>query len=429
MKKLFDIVQWGRFYCDAVVIACGNHLNVESSSNSLAGSGSRDVWLLEALRALVAFSYSLQWKIAAWATGTEYVKEMFAMCHEMTSSTQCVLSRDVASGLLCPLAVSALLASDVDPISTVSVTTDQQLCCNPNCWNLIVRSIFSRLAEAISGTKIVRSQAAASDLGELEDEYRIHVGKIQTALHRRLHVEWAKCTFEDKVAVVAQNDKAVFDLLIEIVTHFFGQFHKYGFRRETWVDGMCLIQRSLLLSNYSMGKMKGDFEACAGNHVTQVMEALNRSPDNDYHNCLGIIVSNPLTRNMHGANTGRSLEMRPLTQHDHAHIVMFIDAIAATKVSPKIVYQPIVNPAFPEVNCSNNRDINRAIHSENSEWNVQLPVANVTFIGNVNSGKSSLSGRMLTSFGVFSPAVVQLLSKWTVSSCRLQLRIVISLLC
>ena len=88
--------------------------------------------------------------------------------------------------------------------------------------------------------------------------------------------------------------------------------------------------------------------------------------------------------------------------------IIHIDAIVATKASPKVAFKPILNPSHPIVNC---HDPSLKITVSSSELDLKLPVVSVSFIGNVNSGKSSIVGRALMELGLIRGDVVHKLAK------------------
>jgi translation elongation factor EF-1alpha len=411
-------LQWARFYCDGTIVACQ-----ENYAQSSLTRQDRHAWLLESLRSFTSFSYALQWRVAAWATGMEYVNGIFSSYYnsggkgteidfagtprklsEANYMDQVVISRELVSGLLCPLAVAALLTCCQEGNTDAQASVSSK---DPRCWNLIIRTIFSRMCEAISGSKIIRSNVVTAslcaddkDLGEIEEEYRLHIGVIQALLHRRLHVEWSQCKWVDKLDIVQQNGERLLELLNEIVTKYFSAFSRFrSVSSESWTDAMVLIDKSLLLQNHSVNTLRQQFiDGSTG--INELIGALLLSDAQVSQNCGSCLV-------VVADASETALRLRPLTRYDHCFLVLFIDAIVATKVAPKVVYKPILNPAFPTITAKSNTKVQA---QQLSEWNSQLPAANITFIGNVNSGKSSLSGRLLACFGIFNPAVIQQLS-------------------
>ena len=97
--------------------------------------------------------------------------------------------------------------------------------------------------------------------------------------------------------------------------------------------------------------------------------------------------------------------LRELEDGDHELMMAFVDGIVATKVSPKIVYKPIVNPSYPTFSASENQGLR--FKKDLSSWDVNLPVANVCLVGNVNCGKSSIGGKLLNHLNIVSDKTVK----------------------
>ena len=216
---------------------------------------------------------------------------------------------------------------------------------------------------------------------------------------RRLHVEWAASSLEQKIEIVKTNATEVFRSLLYIVTNFFSQFKQ--FYLETWNQMVHLVSSSLLVRTFSLRKLKEAFED--GCDISELLQLLvsNQALALDLGDGIPIVYSSSSGSGM--------LSIRNMTEADHYHIVAYIDAIVTTKVSPKIVYNKLISPTFPSLGSEVNRTLKftEAI----TDWNQTFPMANITFVGNVNSGKSSLSGHILANLGIVDSNIVERLGQ------------------
>jgi elongation factor 1-alpha len=103
------------------------------------------------------------------------------------------------------------------------------------------------------------------------------------------------------------------------------------------------------------------------------------------------------------------IAFRELEVTDIAALVYFIDSIVATKASPKIKYVRVLNPAYPTFSTSTHDALKFTF--DRSPFNPNLPCASVAFIGNVNSGKSSIGGHLLELLNVVPQNVVHRLGE------------------
>lgn len=309
----------------------------------------------DALSSVVSLSYCITSN--ALLPKIDQLQSMFA-CSSV------VISRDSSPGLTCSLSIAALVACNDDTIVTESA------------WNLVLRTAFSRLCEVISGSKVIRS-SVGDHPGELENDYRLLLGKLQTVLRWRLHVEWSQGSLADKLAIVRENSGAIVEILHEIVSSYLMRLDKY--RIPTWKDVMLLFYRSVELRNTSIAALQSYY-------ICDEIDEVEREADRllalecSYH--LPIIVKH-----------GGKLILRELSIDDHEPIVGFIDALIATNATPKIEYVPVVNPSYPTFSASHNRSL--LVDARPAQWDTSKPVLNISFIGNVNSGKSTLGGHLL----------------------------------
>ena len=162
-------LQWGKFYCDAILALTSSNLSLPE----------KFLWAEEGVKAIVSCSYALIERVAAWATGIQYVARLFPVpvvtppsgdIQQQLCSAAEVLSRE---NITIHLAVAALVAAE-----------DQPFAGEVDSWNVVLRTMFSRMSESISGTKMVRRSDLPHDLGSIEDAYRVHIGALQSLLQR-----------------------------------------------------------------------------------------------------------------------------------------------------------------------------------------------------------------------------------------------------
>lgn len=472
--------QWGKFFHDAAlelstdidhgITVPSPEAVAHTAAAAVAGgvlSSDKVLWAEQGIRAVVSFSYAIEHNVAAWAAGKSYIPTLFGIQEvlpkprseagghgvgemegaevEVVEGSAAVISRDAVSGITCALGLAALVACDA-PFTRA-----------PIAWNRLMVTIYSRMAEAISGTKIVRfgpststntssssksstgssgattgsaerdkndgSSVAAGggggdgepvvpvsgdvsrpvrDPGELENEYRLHLGALQVLLRRRLHVEWAASSLADKVAVVRENAAEVLACLRRVALFFFARFVDY--RMTTWTEMVGAVRRALVLKRYDLETIKRQLI-----HFEDMSEVVQnfiegRSLNGSFSGTHDLVL--PVFEKLGSA---RFPTMRDLVESDHVEIAMYIDALVATKASPKVEYKPVVQPSYPCMDTSTNRSLTFGLNIR--EWDTSLPIANVAFVGNVNSGKSSLSGKLLSVFGAVPTHILERLGR------------------
>eukprot|EP01038_Epipyxis_sp_PR26KG_P007755 gene7755-10536_t len=394
-------LQWGKFFQDSLFMACSNPYVTSKKLDQLA---SPSAWIDLALKSVVSFSYAIEQSIAVSSLGknattddnftfglslnirsltnANHEKKSLSVSNQANKEEVVVISRDsLFGGLTCPLAVSKLIACGSEEFAR-----------DPQSWNVVVRTIFSRMAEAISGTKNIR-HSTGQDLRELEDAYRLHVYALQKAVHKRLHIEWGKCSIAEKLSLIESNISEIRILLSDISSKFLSKFLEY--RLQSWKSVMEMLQFSLLIHNYGMDKLKNDMIKC--NPLDELIKQIDYKQTEAFN--LPLICKDN--------NTGR-LYIREMDDHDVDQFRLLIDAIVLTQVSPKVEYQPIVpNPTFPAISKLKNREMD--CNATLNRWDQSLPVVNIAFMGNVNAGKSSIAGRLLENLQIVSPNIVDIM--------------------
>jgi elongation factor 1-alpha len=392
--------QWAKFFHDVL-------LNVPTDKNNEQGNDK--VCLYEGLRSAVSFSYAIQDHEMAPAINTlnsmfshrsESDNELKSVDKESSTSLLTVISRESSAGLTCPISVAALVC-DVDSAYASDTSS----------WNLVLFTIFSRMCEGISGHKVIRKSTnsknasesenaeRSNDLGELEENYRYKLGELQTLVRSRLHIEWSNSSHEQKLAIIATCSTEVLACLQSIVVEYLQLFNAYGL--PSWSSIVLLISKAIHIRNYGMVKLRSDMESLQS--IDDLVASLHALNFDRYANSLILpVVSYNSTTN--------SFHLREVTSHDidHCQLISYINAIVATKASPKIKYVRIMNPSFPTF--SNTKHNELKFQFDRSSFNMELPCANVAFIGNVNSGKSSLGGHLLELLNVVPPGVTDKLA-------------------
>ena len=230
-----------------------------------------------------------------------------------------------------------------------------------------------------------------------------------------VHVEWVKCTTEEKRAqvtmvVVSQecsagnsgSDEAnttacaILACLRTIAKNFLNKLDRYGV--HSWVQVQALVTQSLLLQQYGIARLRKEFIDFTD--MSALEERLLRSESSVAAEAFILPVCEL---------QGAQLVIREMAMHDVDHIIMYIDALVATKAAPKLEYKPVLNPSFPVFSTADNKALDFA-HAQVA-WNESLPCANIAFIGNVNSGKSSISGKLLSSLQIVPDAAIARLGR------------------
>jgi hypothetical protein len=329
-----------------------------------------------ALQCIVSYSYAIDFSVLAPCS------KMVEVLFTADNSPLTILKRDAMSGLTCPLGLGMLTAYlPKEPVPVVLQV---------NAWNTLLVTIFSRLCEAISGHKNIRYANNRTDPSDLEVPYRLLVGELQTILKRRLHVEWTNSSVDEKLSIVNANAERLRECLRKIVTSFLNRLGEFGLPTLSGVIG--LIMTSLKVTNFGIRSLRDMFLKCE-NDTSDIQSALLTGDKVEE-----IIL--PIVHDVTGDDGKLQLSLREVTEADHAFLLAFIDAIVETKVSPKIVYQPVSNPAYPSFSASENQSLQ--FEKLKLNWNVDLPIANICLIGNVNSGKSSIGGQLLSHLNIVS---------------------------
>jgi translation elongation factor EF-1alpha len=407
-------LQWAKVYHDVLLFAVGaeKHLfrSPNTDSDGVASNCPEKLRVLvdQALKAAVALSYSID--SAVMLPSKAGLNTMFgyniasaddkAVTDAASSSgtgdeilrSEVVISREDCAGLTCSIAFAALLSGAHLPYADA-----------PASWNILLRTLYSRLAESISGTKIIRTSKAApttptqagadtklaavpQDPGIFEHEYRLKLGELQGHLRKRLNTEWPKCSAEAKRAQVAAAAPEVLCTLQEIATLFLNRLGECGL--QSWSQVCNAVRLTLLLKQHGIQALRDAYIRC--DSVTPLVERIIAAGA-DYESAPLVL---PVCEGQNGGTGAAQLVMRELTEHDTDHMVMYIDAIVATKAAPKVEYKPVLNPNFPTYSAADSRAVN--VQHASVTWNEVLPSVNIAFIGNVNSGKSSISGILLT---------------------------------
>jgi hypothetical protein len=340
-----------------------------------------------ALQSIVSYSYAIDFSVLA--PSQQAVEALFPSSSQGSSSLV-VMKRDAMSGLTCPLGVAMLVAYlPKEPIPSA----DQV-----QAWNTLLVTIFSRLCEAISGHKNIRysDESARADPSSIEMPYRLLVGELQTLLKRRLHLEWCNSTPEEKISVIAANAAPIKECLLKIVTLYLNQLKEYNL--PTLASALQMLTRAMTVKNIGIDCLRDIFLKCEAD-TSQACSALLATEE-------ARTFTLPVFCNDNTDNDGRlTLQLRELEADDHGFMLAFIDAIVATKVSPKIVYQPVANPSYPSFSASENQSLQ--FEKMNINWDVDLPIANICLIGNVNSGKSSIGGQLLSHLNIVTDKALE----------------------
>lgn len=353
---------------------------------------SRDIRILmaeQSINALVSYHYCVECPILPPKKSS--IQLMF-------DQVSCVLPRDdVLTGLTCPLGFATLISIGSSNVSA-------------SYWSLFSRTLFSRMCEAISGHKVIRSNKAEpvageassvnvpKDLGDVEEDYRILLGDLQTALRQRLQSDWAKLSVDTKIEAV-KNAKAteILHILTRIVNEYFSRFSDFGL--QSWGSILSVFMKSITIANIGLPRLCSalkEFESLTSLYQ-QVVDS----------SCASEIIL-PVVHELRDSDNLPYLAVRNILPTDYDEIVSYIDTIVATKASPKILYKPILNPSFPTVASGGTVSVQNA--QLNMKLNLELPVVNIAFIGNVNSGKSTIVGHMLASLGVVADRKIDALA-------------------
>jgi elongation factor 1-alpha len=380
------------------------------------------------LMALVSYSYACESKQTLPSKNT--VLDMFSLSQTNASEAKAtaaagvgaespykIFSRDSLPGLTCPLAFSTLLATS----SLYAFSND------PTVWNSLLLTLFSRFCEAISGNKIIRNQnPLVADLRELEESYRLCIGQIQTLFQRRLYVEWPKLDHTEKLHLISLCANDLNKILKTIVNTFLSEFSRYGL--PLWSEMIALMETCLSLQRQRAAAAGAATRAAAAGGVACLRELYSHC-DAKLNLVIDDLVSQaseqqqqqlclPVVRQLQHSGAGDSdgdewslclQEMDP--QSDLEELLGYVEAILATKVSPKIEYKPVTKPQHPSINTSLNRELQFRVNSQPASWNTANPVVNIGLIGNVNSGKSTLCGRILYDLGIVDKHLVDRLSE------------------
>lgn len=293
-------------------------------------------------------------------------------------------SRDAVVSMLCEGDV-AVIARDVDKsgltcsYSLCSILATRGVIFSPSNWNKILVTIFSRLAETIAGTKNVRHSSNRHP-GELEEAYRLHLGALQGAVRKRLHVEWTKASLAEKMEAVGENPEVVRSLLMAVSNDYLAKLGEYNL--PLWSAMLEVVQDALYLNGLGIEGLRAAYQSCCS--MADVQSRLCVASPYLQHFTLPVVCESV---------DSIGYAMREIEANDLEHMVMYIDALVATKASPKIEYKPVLNPSYPTFTSSQNKELH--IEMVKTPWDSRLPVANIAFVGNVNSGKSSIGGRLL----------------------------------
>jgi len=239
--------------------------------------------------------------------------------------------------------------------------------------------------------------AEQKDPGVLENDYRLKLGELQGLLRKRLHVEWVKSSFDEKRAQVELCAADILACLQSIVQSFLNRLDAFGL--QSWSQTAGLVVQALLLHSYGIERLQRDFVELVP--LSALEKQIIESGDAYLSSAFLLPVCE---RNAQGI-----LVLREATEHDVDHMIMYIDALVATKAGPKLEYKPILNPTFPVFSAADTRDA--SYQQATVAWDNSLPCANIAFIGNVNSGKSSISGILLEYLRIVPPDVVDRLGK------------------
>ena len=384
-------LQWAKFFHDGLLLTL--HVGRRPSAAHLK------VFVQESLKAVVSLAYCIDSFVMLPSIAG--LNKMFAFDAERSEavvvSENVVISREDCAGLTCSIAVASMVAGG-----------HLSFAHSPHSWNILLRTLFSRLAEAISGQKIVRvannagatgetESAEQKDPGALENDYRLKLGELQGLLRKRLHVEWVKSTFDEKRAQVELCAADILACLQSIVQSFLNRLDTFGL--QSWSQTAGLVVQALLLHSYGIERLQRDFVELVS--LSALEQQIIKSGDAYLSNSFLLPVCE---RNAQGI-----LVLRETTEHDVDHLIMYIDALVATKAGPKLEYKPILNPTFPVFSAADTRDA--SYQQATVAWDNSLPCANIAFIGNVNSGKSSISGILLEYLRIVPPDVVDRLGK------------------
>jgi elongation factor 1-alpha len=359
------------------------------------------------LMALVSYSYACEFRRTYPSESTVY--EMFGqslLTPEAGADPPSAghpfkfFSRDSFPGLTGPLGLATLLAST----ELYSFSRD------PLTWNSLVLTLFSRFCEAISGGKVIRSNnPLVTDLREQEEPYRLLIGQIQSTLQRRLAIDWPKLELAEKLHLISLCSTELVTILRTLVTSFLEGFDRYGL--PLWSEIVLVLQSCLSLQRVgisSLREMYLRFDQRLDSVIDSLLITLSGTATGEgapTKLLLPVVKIQPAT-----SDGGVSLVLTELdASSDPMGLLGFIEAILATKVSPKLEYKPVLKAEYPSIAT----DLNRQLHVSSllSSWNTDNPALSIGLIGNVNSGKSTLSGRILYDLGLVDKRLVDKLSE------------------
>lgn len=387
--------QWAKFFHDMVL--CTTRLGVDDSDSLY------NCCLMEGLKALVSFRYAVESQSIAPSMETlEMMLDPYLQgAMSITTTDDCislsksavtepsrspVMSKSV-TGVTCPVALAALVIQDGAVENAVA------------SWSFMITSVFSRMCECISGQKMVRTEVIRNgtkvSLADYEEPYRYQVGSIQTILQTRFS-EWSALTEEQKLEVVSTGHRSVelLKCLEEIVVDYLDKMSAVS-TLNNWSELVYMWMCALMIRNNGIDQMKSELLECG--ELVELITQL-RSIRDMVEDVASIRIPIVVT------NTDNQLSMRAMVNTDYDAIIHLIDAIVITKVSPKVKYIRVQNPSFPVFAIKSNRDTKFEIRNET--WNTNLPIANFSMIGNVNSGKSSLGGRLLVDLSLVDTHVL-----------------------
>jgi hypothetical protein len=414
-------LQWAKFFHDAL-LRFTTPTELPSKVVGTCEDTEDYIWFDTAMKSLVSLSYAL--KSYVLAPSLENVELMFgkldsSSCEEtnhqqeeksivslnstkkfssvktkgLEQASDVVISREMCPGINCATGFALLISLNVTDHNNSDTKEDRDLSCQPKSWSLLTRTIYSRMCESISGIKIIRyNNPDRRDPGELEENYRLLLGRLQTVLKKRLHLEWKNLSKFDKLDIISQNSAELIIVLRQIVEEYLNQLHHY--KQVTWRQMVQLLSQSIVIRNYGLNKIKNMLCSCES--LQELFDIIRMQKDSI--SCSIILPCYEYRRD------SMEICMKELSQLDHDEILLYIESIIATKAVPKHEYKPIINPTFPQFTASKNRELDFNVSL--SSWDNGLVTATIVFIGNVNMGKSSISGRILSDFKLVPESIL-----------------------
>jgi elongation factor 1-alpha len=244
-----------------------------------------------------------------------------------------------------------------------------------------------------------------ADLRELEEAYRLLIGQIQSTLQRRLLIDWPKLQLAEKLHLISLCSHELVAILRTLVTSFLERFGRYGL--PLWSEVLGVVQGCLALQRVSVSSLREMFRKCDGPKVDSVIQDLLLTLSAGQSQLLLPVVRVLPAASPHGSEGLFLTELDP--DQDPLELLGYVEAILATKVSPKIEYKPVLKAEHPSLAADLNRQLR--VTSLLSAWNTENAVVSLGLIGNVNSGKSTLSGRILYDLGLVDKRLVERLSE------------------